>query len=138
MADEQPVVSEESEKFYTFRHKTYRRFRVGRFEFKDHILKVNAADREEFLESVQDPKFPKREAINIVEVNEEASRNAELSVLYDNQKLPSGVVRGAMNAEDILTEKDKQRLAENTESAPAQSGNALNPNPQAPRPAFKL
>jgi len=135
MADERTSV---------FFHKKYRRYRIGRFEFKKNYLRLTTnADREEFLKLVNDPKFPKREAIQIVEVNEEARAQSERSVLESQTPSPSvdgsdtSVVRGAMNASDILTAKDVQRIND-LSSKPGQSAGGLNPTPSAPKPTFDI
>lgn len=81
-------------------HKTYRQYKIGRFIFKKNYLRITSAkDDEEFLNLLNAPGFPQREAAAIVEVNEIARSQAEKSV-----------IRGSMQADDILTAKDKQRL----------------------------
>lgn len=133
MATETPVVESAEEETFLFRHKAYRRFRVGRFEFKNNLLRLNAADRDEFLELVKDPKFPRMDALNIVEVNEEAARVAEVSVFDSPPNDASTVVRGAMQAGDIKTAKDSQTSGAQ-QSKPGSAD--LNPNPTGPGAAF--
>lgn len=40
-------------KYYRFMHTSYMNFKVGRFEFKDHKLRVEEADLPDFLETVK-------------------------------------------------------------------------------------
>lgn len=113
---------EANNRTYLFMHKTIRRYRVGRFEFKNNYLRLNSAeDRQEFLDILNQSGFPKRDAIQIVEVNEEARAQTE-----------SSVVRGNMAAGDILTGKDHQRLLA-LQNKPGSTGGALAPNPGKPQ-----
>jgi hypothetical protein len=120
---------------FLFLHKSIRRFRVGKFEFKKNQLRLNAEEREEFLRILNEPGFPKAEAMQIVEVNEEAKAASERSVLTNPQG--STVVRGAQNASEILTAKDHQRIAQQ-QSKPQQGGGSLNPTPTGPKPTFDI
>lgn len=104
-----------------FKHKTIRRFRVGEFEFEDFILNVESDEKaEEFIKIVK--TLPRRDALQIVEVNESAAADAEKSVV-DSQDT---IVRGAQTAADILTEDDKKRLQQQQGSGSAAAG-ASNP-----------
>lgn len=136
MADEENTIlgSEEADKTYLFFHKTIRRYRVGKFEFKDHYLRLTSPEaRQEFLNILNERNFPKRDAIQIVEVNETARAQTEKPVLVN----AAPVIRGNMTAGDILTQKDHQRILE-AQSKPGSAGNALAPNPGAPKPAFNI
>lgn len=78
-----------------FRHKTIRRYRIGRFEFKDNKLRIlTQRDLDDFYALMEDPNLPKIEKIDIVRVNEEAQAAAE-----------STIIRGPMGSADILTQK---------------------------------
>lgn len=120
----------------TFFNKKYRRFRVGRFEFRRNYLDLTPKEAEEFLAIVTAPDFPYEEAVQIVEVNRAAAAAAETSIL-DKVPAGQGVVRGAMSASDILTAKDKQRYAEGLESRIGANGGLLNPTPVSSRTAFQ-
>lgn len=86
----------------TYRHKTIRRFRVGKFEFKNHKLVIESEeDQKAFEEMIAG--LPPIDSQPIVIVNAEAAAAAE-------KPLVSPVVRGAMSADDILTAKDKERI----------------------------
>jgi hypothetical protein len=125
MDDEEKGQAESGKKSYLFFHKRIRRFRVGKFEFKKNYLRIdNDEDRDAFLAILNDPKFPKRDALQIVEINEEARAATETSVIQKPTTSP--VVRGPMNAADILTAKDQQRLQ--NLSKPGQNGGNLAPN----------
>jgi len=98
-----------------FFHKAYRQYKVGRFIFKKNYLRLaDEADIKEFLDLINGPGFPRREAALIVEVNETARAASEKSV-----------IRGSMQADDIMTAKDKQRLTSLTN--PGAAGNNLAP-----------
>ncbi len=87
-----------------FRHKEIRRYRVGGFEFKNYELRIrDAAKLAEFRHILEGQ--PRIETIHIVEINEEAAALAE------RPAVGSGVVRGSMSSDDILTAKDRERLA---------------------------
>lgn len=100
-----------------FRHRTIRRFRIGRFEFKDNYLRIQSQDElEEFYRILEDPKLPRSEVVDIVKVNEEAVAAAE-----------SSIVRGPMASADILTQKDG--AAKSTETKATNTGGTNAPNP---------
>lgn len=95
----------------TFKHKLSRRFKIGRFEFKNHILSLqNDDDIEEFMRLVTHPKFPNRERTQIIEINEEAVRTLE--------KPLSLTVRGAQQTTDIKAVKTPESV---TPASPAAS-----------------
>lgn len=114
-ADETSLIPQdelENTTSYLFRHKAVRRYQIvdsdnpGRpFDFRDFEMRIEGPDADErrarFYEIVR--QLPRQEAIHIVEVNELAAAAAEKSM--DN-----GVIRGAMEAKDILTAKDHQRI----------------------------
>lgn len=87
---------------WLYRHKTIRRWRSGEFEFKNHELRLTKKEENDrFIELLND--LPQAETIDIVRVNEQAVAASE-----------SSVVRGAHGADDILTAKDAQRIADAT------------------------
>lgn len=107
-------------------HKAYRQFKIGRFIFKKSYMRLTSEeDDKEFLDLINAPGFPQREAALIVEVNERARAASEKSV-----------IRGSMNADDILTAKDKQRLT--SLSSPSLGANQLAPSPAKPAGAINL
>lgn len=82
----------------TFRHKTIRRFKVGKFEFKNNLLSIpddNESDIELFHKFVSE--LPRREQVNIVEVNEAALKALEKPMTLG--------VRGAASTSDITAPK---------------------------------
>lgn len=98
-----------------FRHKTIRRFRIGRFEFKNNELRLQSQrDLDDFLALIDDPNLPKVETLDIVQVNEEAAAAVE-----------STVIRGAMGSKDILTQKSSS-LETPTPTNPTEAG-GINP-----------
>lgn len=114
-------MSEEMQTFL-FRHKQIRRYSTAGFEFSDFMLRIEGeAKRQEFLDAVS--TLPDREKIQIVEVNERAAAAAETPIA----PVGSTAVHGAMTAADILTAKDKERLAQ-------QNGAGQAANPAAPVP----
>lgn len=107
---------------YLFKHRTIRRFCVSGFEFKNFELRLQTEEeREQFISIVEG--LPKIESIHIVEVNEEARAAMETPITAKE----STVVRGAMGADDILTAKDRERIAQSN-----LNGNTLAPNPSKP------
>lgn len=106
-----------------FRHKQVRRFCIGEFEFKNFQLRIEDEEKIVLFKSyIEDPRFPQRDRINIVEVNEEAVAAAETPIG------PQGIL-GTMQSTDILTAKDKARLME-------QAGTGTNGvDPSKPTPA---
>lgn len=95
-------------KKYLFRHKQIRRFTVAGFEFNDFELTIEGdEERERFIQIVGE--LPAREQVQIFEINKEAAAAAEVAVI---QQVGSTAVRGPMTAADILTAKDRQRIAE--------------------------
>lgn len=86
-----------------FRHKTIRRFKVGKFEFKNNQLRITDPDDAAEFEKILNG-LPPIESRDIVIVNEEAAAAAE-------RPATSSAVRGTMVAGDILTAKDRERLA---------------------------
>lgn len=61
---------------YTFRHRKIKNYRVGRFEFKNHLLSLRSdVDREEFVQLLS--QFPRRVTQEITELNEDAMRRLE-------------------------------------------------------------
>jgi hypothetical protein len=120
----------EEAKTFLFRHKTIRRFCIEQFEFKNFELRLQSEkERDEFVAMVQD--LPNRDAIQIVEVNEAAAAVAETSIA----KKDSSVVRGFLNADDILTAKDRQRLQDTQGSGPQ---NLIPAGQKPPTPAMNL
>lgn len=60
----------------TFRHRKIKNYRVGRFEFKNHLLSLRSdVDREEFVQLLS--QFPRRVTQEITELNEDAMRRLE-------------------------------------------------------------
>lgn len=100
-------MSDEAEaKSYKFRHKTIRRFSVAGFEFENfHLIVVGDEERQRFLDIAK--TLPKREALQIVEVNDTAAAAAEVSVVAESD---GGVVRGAATAAELMTAADRERL----------------------------
>lgn len=65
---------------FTFRHKTIRSYRLGKWQFKNNFLTIATdAEREQFLDNLS--KFPNRITKDIVELNAEAMRNLESNPL---------------------------------------------------------
>ena len=61
---------------HTYQHKTIARYRLGRFEFKEHLLAIRSAkDNDEFLELLS--KQPYQERMGIVELNQAALQALE-------------------------------------------------------------
>lgn len=104
-----PLVSAEyDDTNVLFRHKTIRRYKIGEFEFRNYEMRItDAAKLDRWRKLLADPNLPRSELIDIFEINEEAAAVVERSVAGD-----SPVIRGAMQASDILTAKDRQRLEE--------------------------
>jgi hypothetical protein len=71
-----------------FRHKGIRDFTVGKFKFKDHVIRVAADDMADFLRAMGGlhPRYRNP----IVEINEKALRLSEMQLKANR------VVRGAM------------------------------------------
>lgn len=78
----------------TYRHRTIRRFKIGKFEFKEHLLVIkNQADDELFKEHLRgDP----RSARDIVELNPEALASMEKAI-----DVAPKVIRGAQGSDQI-------------------------------------
>jgi len=73
-----------------YRNLTMRRFRIGPFEFSNHLAHVSEEDNAMFLQLVA--QLPNRVLVNIVEVNEEAA--AKLT-------RPVQITRGASGADGL-------------------------------------
>lgn len=145
MAGETSVLPKEafdSVPSFLFRHKAVRRYQIADapnppFDFIDFEMRLEGPNAEarknRFLEICQD--LPRQEAIHIVQVNEIAAASTEKIV-------SNTVVRGAMQATDILTGKDIQRLQAAKEADRARAAAAGQPVPAAePKSllaAFKL
>lgn len=91
----------------TYRHRTIRRFKIGKFEFKEHLLVIkNQADDELFKEHLRgDP----RSARDITELNPEALANLEKSV-----DINAKVIRGPQDSGQIpagVKESDGKAIA---------------------------
>jgi|SRR6478736_3854836 len=111
-----------------FRHKTIRRFCVSEFEFNDFELRL--IDDEKGTADEKAAKFiaiiktlPRRDSLQIVEINSTAVAESEKAVVDIKTDT---VVRGPMQAGDILTDADKQRLATQQGTGSTQPG-ATNP-----------
>jgi len=107
----------------TYRHRTIRRFKIGKFEFKEHLLVINnEADDELFHEHLKgDP----RSARDIVELNPEAMAAMEKSV-----DLAPKVIRGAQDSGQIpsgVKESDGKAIAASTPGPNQQSPVTKNP-----------
>jgi hypothetical protein len=85
-----------------YKHKTIRRFRVGKFEFKNHKLTIESEEDQALFEKMVSD-LPVRDSREIVIVNQEAIAASET-------KIGDTVVRGPMSADDILTAKDRERI----------------------------
>lgn len=96
---------------YTFQHKTISRYRIGRFEFKEHLLVIRSKkDYDDFIDILR--RQPPFERLGIVELNQKALQNLEADPLrasrvmhgytdsarVDNNFRP-GTVRTAAGAE---------------------------------------
>lgn len=115
-------MADEEQKHYVFRHKTIRRFSSAGFEFKNFELHLYSdEDRERFVEVYNE--LPPRDKNQIVEVDLEAKAASEREVSA------APIVRGAMTAGDIITQKDGQRIVSGDAQAAA---NALAANPGKP------
>ena len=91
---------------FFYKHKSIRRFRVGDFEFNNFELRIPDHETNAKFRAILD-ELPLRETVDIVLVNEEAAAAAE-----------SRIVRGAHDAANILTAKDRQLIAGATGAKP--------------------
>lgn len=90
---------EAGQQTWLYKHKTIRRWKTGEFEFKDFHLRIDDAEaNERFVKTLE--ALPRIDTSDIVLVNEAAASSTE-----------SRVVRGPLQAGDILTAKDKAALA---------------------------
>lgn len=83
--------------FKQYRHKTIRAFKVGRFQFKNFILRIPAGEAEEFEALVNQPNFPARDRNNIVAQNVQAIADSETPI--------SARVVGAQQSTDVTSPK---------------------------------
>jgi hypothetical protein len=84
---------------FTFKHRKIKNYRVGKFEFKNHLLVVRSeAERVEFIDIVS--KFSRRISQDITELNEEAMRRLE-SDPFTQARKQSRVVLGAQGSSTI-------------------------------------
>lgn len=112
------AVHADSENFNVlYRHKRIRRFRIGDFEFKDYQLRINDSTKnDEFVALLG--KIPPIDSIDIVIVNEAAAAAAE------RPAIGAQGIRGAMQASDILTAKDREALAAHNAAKSGPAGNS--------------
>lgn len=99
----------------TYRHKSIKRFRVGRFEFKNAFLvTLGEEDDEEFKSLVE--KLPARDQNQIVQVNEESLRNSEtpMTRVIKGMAQTSGTVPATSKegGPRLTDEEVKKRMAE--------------------------
>lgn len=78
---------------FTFQHKTIARYRIGRFEFKNHMLSIRSQkDYDEFIGLLREQ--PPYERLGIVELNPIALQNLERDPLAQQNR----VMRGATDS----------------------------------------
>lgn len=89
-----------------YKHTRIRRYRIGRFEFNNHLLSVKPEDNQDFIRLIK--QLPAVKSNQIVEVNEEAYRNLEKPALGRDTL----VVRGGARADtDPRVMEERARAA---------------------------
>lgn len=98
-----------------YRHNRIRRFRIGQFQFDNHMLKVDPSDHEAFIKLFA--QMSPRKQKEITEINEAAYQNLERPV--DTTKVFRGGATAAANPR-VLAERANAdaRPAGEAKSAP--------------------
>lgn len=104
---------------FTYRHKRIARYLIGRFEFKDHVLRLKDADEDEEFRDLMS-KQPPRESRDIVQIDERAFESLQQQLgrgsrvvrhAQDSANVPSAVQgSGRALSVDSLSPEDRARI----------------------------
>lgn len=113
--------------YKAYKHRTVKTFKVGRFKFEDHILKIHSeAEHEEFLKAYEGLLGPDRVAIvEVMQLENERPVNTQRRV------------DGSLSTAEIKDHHDTNVVAKE-ESAPVTQTTEPAPNPVPPASGLKL